>query len=184
MRPSCSSYLLPEPYPVVGAVRPDPQIVRRLLEEYAGGNGALTAITQYFYNGLLAPTAGQPALGDLFSCVSMVEMQHMRQLAMLILAYGGDPRLLSYGRGGRPMWWTGANVSYTNDPALMLRSAINAERAAILSYRRTLSMLREEDARALLERLIADEEHHIALFTDALAAIPTPLASKETRRRC
>ena len=49
----------------------------------------------------------------------------------------------------------------------MLRDAIAGEEQAIAEYRRLAGSLQDSGAKALLQRIIADEEHHIALFTGA-----------------
>lgn len=177
MNQRCANFVLNTPYPKLENIEPDAEAARRLLSGYAGSESELTAITQYFYNSLLAPLMGSPALGDLFACVSRVEMYHLELLGQLILAYGGDPGYLAYGRGGRTAWWTGAFVCYEKAPAKMLQNAIRDEQAAIENYRKTLTYLKNKSACSLIARMIADEEHHIALFTAALASTPMPLQS-------
>lgn len=171
MEKRCQNYVLTAPYPSVSDIKPDARIARRLLAEYASGEGELAAITQYFYNSLIVPLTGPAALGDLFSCVSRVEMHHLELIGKLIIAYGGDPGFLSYGRGDRTAWWTGAYVNYEKDPVKILKNAIHAEQAAIADYRTTISYLNNDSVRDLISRIIADEEHHIALFTTAMNAL-------------
>lgn len=173
MNHSCAPYMLPAPYPAPASeIKPNPAVARRLLAAYAGSGGELTAVGQYFYNSLLAPVAGARAVGDLFACVSRVEMHHLELLGELILAYGGDPGFLAYQPNGRTAWWSGSYLSYDKQPAKMLKNAIAGEQAAIADYRRTLSYMQDApSARALLERIIADEEHHITLFNAALASL-------------
>lgn len=168
MDKTCMNYILAEPYPAVSPQKPDNNAARRLLGSYAGPQGELTAILQYVYNSQLAPLAGAPQVGELFHCVSMVEMRHLELIGKLVLAYGGDPGYLYYQTPGRTAWWTGANVSYVKQPARMLRDAIAGEEQAIAEYRRLTGSLQDSGAKALLQRIIADEEHHIALFTGAL----------------
>ncbi len=173
MNRSCAPYVLPAPYPApADEMKPDPAIARRLLAAYAGGISELTAVGQYFYNSLLAPLAGARAVGDLFACISRVEMHHLELIGELIIAYGGDPGFLSYQPNGYTVWWSGGNLSYDKPPAKMLQNAIASERAAIADYRRTLSYMTDApSACALIERIIADEEHHITLFHAALASL-------------
>lgn len=168
MEKRCANYILTAPYPPVPTVKPDAGAARRLLADYAGNEGELTAITQYFYNSLLAPLAGESGIGDLFACVSRVEMHHLELIGKLILAYGGDPGFLAYSRNNRPTWWDGSNVNYDKSPQRMLEAALRGERDAVENYKRTAAYVSDAGCRALIARIIADEEHHIALFTGAL----------------
>lgn len=165
----CTKYILSDPYPKIPQQKPDNEAARQLLGQYAGEHGELTAVLQYVYNSQLAPIAGAQAIGELFHCISLVEMRHLELLGDLILAYGGDPGYLYYPTPSRTAWWTGSNVIYAKQPQRMLRDAIASEERAIASYRHTTSRL--PAAKALLQRIIADEEHHIALFTDALRTL-------------
>lgn len=162
---------LPDPYPTVPPLQPNVEAARMLLGAYAAPTSETTCVMQYVYNSILAPLADQPAVGDLFYCVSIVEMTHMEMIANLILNYGGDPGYLYYPMPTRTAWWTGSNVTYTKDPEDMLRDAIQHEEAIIEYYRRVIRVLPEESAKALIQRISADEERHIALFTEALNLI-------------
>lgn len=158
---------LPDPYPIVPPQPPNPDAARMLLGAYAAPGSETTCILQYVYNSQIAPLAEKQAIADLFSCVSIVEMHHMNLVADLIINYGGDPGFLYYPTPDRTEWWTGANVIYEKDPEAMLRNGILGEEAAIESYRRIAMSLSDPSARALLQRISADEERHIALFTEA-----------------
>lgn len=170
---NCVGYVLTAPWPQVGPQSGNRGMVRNLFSVYAGPRGELSAAAQYFYNSLLTAAEQRTDLSELFACVSHSEMLHLQKLGELILAYGGDPRLLSY-RGGQPVWWSGGNLRYVNDPARMLREAIAGEREAIATYR-ALAMQMTPEPRALIERIIADERHHLELFERALGQLPQPL---------
>lgn len=170
---SCVHHILTEPWPQIGPQQPNPALVRALFPSYAGARGELTAITGYFYNSLLTGGRGDRGLSELFACVSRDEMRHLEKLGGLILQFGGDPRLLSYGANGRPLWWSSGVLSYPREIPLMLRQAIDSERQAIAEYRR-LSACMDGAPRALIERIIRDEEHHIELFQCAQNTAPQP----------
>lgn len=159
---------LPDPYPNVPPLPPNPEAARMLLSAYAAPVSELSSVLQYFYNSELAPLADEAAIGDLFRCVQVVEEHHMELLAGLILNYGGDPGYLYYPTPDRTSWWTGANVVYDKNPVEMLQQGIRIEELTIENYRRIANALRDPSAKALLQRIAADEERHIALFTQAL----------------
>lgn len=167
---NCVGYLLTKPWPKVGRQPGDRALVRELFNVYAGPRGELTAITQYFYNALVTGADGLSELSDLFACVARVEMLHLEKLGELIGLYGGDPRLLSY-RDARAQWWSSGIVRYGSDPRRMLREALASEREAAAGYRALAAQMAPEP-RALIERIIADEQHHAALFERALARLP------------
>lgn len=163
---NCVQYLLTVPWPKVGKQPSNRQLVRNLFTIYSGADGELTAFTQYFYNSLVAAADGLEDLSDLFACISQSEMHHLKKLGELILLYGGDPRLLSY-RNNRPQWWSGGYVQYTSDPHQMLQQAIASEQASIVAYRAIAEQMAPEP-RALIERIIQDERHHLELFQRAM----------------
>ena len=72
--------------------------------------------------------------------------------------------------GGRT-YWSGSFVNYTLDPKRYLRENISAEETAILNYERTVLALRTECVKALIERIILDEELHIKAFKELLSAL-------------
>lgn len=155
------------PWPEVGEQESDRALVRGLFGAYAGAHGELTAVSQYFYNSLTGEQ--DAALADLFALVSQNEMVHLQKLGQLIRLYGGDPRLLSFA-GGRPHWWSSGAVSYEKSREKRLRQAIAGEREAVRAYRQLAARMAPQP-RALIERIIQDEQHHIELFQRALAGL-------------
>lgn len=177
---NCSSYTLCQSDPPVQPAQPDPQLVRRLFTLYAGPDSAMTAACQYFYDSLLTGLSPSDGLSELFACLSRTKTRQLAILGRLILAYGGDPGLLSY-RSGRRLWWSGEWVQHSKQPAQMLSGALAAERAAIRDCRALIHAMPEDGNRAVLERLLADDAHHIQLLETRLAQIPAP--AHETRAR-
>lgn len=167
----CSKFLLREPYPTIRTKTPSPMFVRQILTSYAGPQGELSTILQYFYNHLAAQNVGYPNLSELFECISQVEMRHLDLLGHLILAYGGNPMLIYHtAHRSRPQWWNTSFINYRASLAEILRNASNGEHAAVEEYSRLKHCTQDADTQALLDRIIADEEHHIQLFSQALHA--------------
>lgn len=165
---NCVHNMLMTPWPKVERQKPDRALVRELRRSYAGGRGEMTAITGYFYNSLVLGGEGQTELSELFACVSHAEMVHLKKLGELIIAFGGDPRLLSEWNG-RMAWWSSGAVAYDRDAQRMLCRAIDSERQACAEYRR-LEARMGGAPRALIARIRQDEEHHLELFQRALGA--------------
>lgn len=161
--------MLMDPWPEVGPQKPNRELVRILFDVYAGQGGELTNIAQYFYNSLRAQQADEAEISELFACVSHTEMLHLRKLGQLILQFGGDPRLLSY-RGSRAFWWSSGYVNYNGDIRAMLRRSIAGERQAVQTYQQIAARM-EGAPKALIERILQDEVHHIELFQRALGEL-------------
>ena len=51
----------------------------------------------------------------------------------------------------------------------MIALSLAGERAAVRAYRQRLNQVRDEQVRQILERIAADEEHHVQLLTLAAA---------------
>lgn len=137
----------------------------------SGREGELTTICSYLYNALCCRKMGEEHLAEIFETVARTEMAHLRLLGELILCCGGDPAYFAPGSGHR-IWWSGSFVPYTRDPARMVRAALAGEQAACNAYRALLPSL-PDAARPCIERILADEQHHAALFRSCLPAAPT-----------
>ena len=149
-------------WPKIGPQAPDRAMVRTLFGLYAGRRGALTQITQYFYNSLICAADDLLELSDVFGSASRDAMFHLKRLGQLIIQYGGDPRLLSY-QNGRANWWGAGCVQYQGDPCVMLRHAIQITRQAIHEYRGIEARM-EPEPRTLIQRILLDQEHYLDLF--------------------
>lgn len=171
---NCQAYVLRQGYPPVQPGRSNPALARRLFAAYAGQISEMSAVAQYFYNSLLSALDAGNELSEAFSCISHTEMHHLDLLGQMILAYGGDPGLLSY-RGDRKIWWSGDFVHHVKQPARMLAEAIEGEQAAISNYESLLPLIPDPGNQAVIERILADEQHHVVLFENLLAQIPMPL---------
>lgn len=150
------------PYPEAVTEGKNLRWAQLLSSDYAGQMGELTAITKYLYQNLILEERC-PELASTLRCVAMVEMHHLELLGKLIVAFGGDP---TYRVGSR--WWNGVYAASPTDPAFILRQNLNAERMAVMGYRRRLEQIGDPCARKVIERIILDEEHHAKLFEEML----------------
>ena len=153
----------PAPYPQVRVTGPNPYYARLLLEDYAGRVSELSAINQYTYHHfVLEPEFEQVA--DLLSCIALVEMHHLEILAETILLLGMDPRYRTVDNNERERYWDASFVFYGISLCDRITADIASEWAAISSYRRHQQMINDPFIKAILERIILDELHHINLF--------------------
>ncbi len=154
------------PYPPIQVREASPICVRAMLSQLGGSASEMSTIAQYFYNSTVL-AAKSPKTAEYFHRIAVVEMHHLSVFAQLVCLLGGDPRLWSY-REGRSVYWSPGALFYTSDPVALLNRAIMGENRTITEYRRLAGELPDPHIRALLERLILDEEQHVLIFRQLL----------------
>lgn len=157
----------PAPYPPVMVSRTNDYYAKLLLEDYAGQISELSAITQYSYHHFVLEEKA-PDVADLLLCISLVEMHHLEILAETISLLGIDPRYRTIEDNNIEVYWNAQYVFYGNGLCDRITADIAGEWAAIESYRRHKQMINDPYVKAILERIILDELHHINLFNRML----------------
>lgn len=152
----------PSPYPPIQVQGINPVCARAMLANLGGPASEMTTIAQYIYNSTVLSSA-RPRTAEYFHRIAVVEMHHLSIFAELSLLLGGDPRLWSY-TGGRTAYWSPSVLTYSRDPSFLLNRAIAAENRTITEYRRLSQELPDPYIKAILERLIPDEEQHVLIF--------------------
>lgn len=152
-----------EPYPPLKVECPNPEYARLLLDDYAGMVSEMTAITQYLFHHNDMPKEFAE-VADLLEGVSIVEMRHLEMLAELIGLLGQPPMYMD----GQGRFWDASYVPYmAGNPCEQLRIDIDSEQAAIETYRRHMALIDDRYVKAVLARIIKDEQLHLRLFTKA-----------------
>jgi bacterioferritin len=160
IKPLCESR---EPYPEIKVERKNPYYARLLSAAYAGQESELAAVLLYSH-GALASRGNCPGeLEGALSCIAAVEMRHMKILGELILLLGGDARYIL--PNGRASINTAA-LPCAYAPEMIIRNSIAGEEAAIRLYRELIRSINDECVRAVLKRIILDEEEHLKLFRE------------------
>lgn len=153
----------PEPtLPPIRIERKNPEYARLLLTDYTGKHGELTASAQYFYQSIITGPIHKQLAKDL-KRISISEMHHMERLGKLIVLLGGNPLLRTCSLGGCS-FWEGSAISPTRDAEDFLEENIRGERTAILNYQQRLRQIQDRYIQTVLERIIQEEETHIAIF--------------------
>lgn len=157
------------PLPPIRIERKNPEYARLLLSDYAGKHGELTASTQYFYQHFITSQTHKQLAKDL-KRISISEMRHMERLGKLIVLLGGNPlpRTCSLGVCS---FWEGSAISPTRDAENFLEENIRGERTAIFNYQQRLRQIQDRYIQAVLERIIQEEETHIAIFQKHLQCL-------------
>lgn len=159
---SCAtSYAASSPYPEVRVEGKNRRYGQAMLSNVGGGVSEMGAVARYLYGSFTQE--GRPEVAESLSRLSVVEMHHLTIFAELSRQLGEDPRLWSPWRGGR-RYWSPEYISYPRRLEQLLRYAIDEERAAIQKYRQQALWIRDENVVANLERIIEDEEIHVAIL--------------------
>lgn len=170
----------PGPYPPVRVSRPNEFYAKLLLEDYAGQTSELSAINQYSYHHFVLEDEA-PEVAETLGCIALVEMHHLEILAETIELLGVDPRYRTIGPQGVEEYWDARNIYYGSSLCDRLAADIAGEWAAIANYRRHQQMIDDPYIKAILERIILDELHHITLFHKLMkkyCQIPRPREEK------
>lgn len=146
-----------------------------LLDAYSSAaDSEIQAITQYLYQ---HKTIANESISNALLCISMIEMQHLDKLSDLITDLGGKP---AYYNSNRYYWNTG-NIAYGDRDMLNLKLDerdtadkeiikqkllldIKGEVNAINGYKFLKSSIDDKYIKRVLDKIISDEEVHIALF--------------------
>ncbi|WP_027366004.1 ferritin-like domain-containing protein [Desulfotruncus alcoholivorax] len=155
------------PYPEVRVVKPSAYYAQLLLEDYAGQVSETTAITQYLYHHYVLEKEYKE-IADLLSCIALVEMHHQEMLADVIIKLGADPQYRTIGPNNVETYWSASYITYGTALCDRISADIAGEWSAIANYRRHQSIIDDPYIKAVLERIILDEMHHITLFNQVL----------------
>jgi bacterioferritin len=148
------------PYPEIDEAE-QPAEAKKLMNDYAGRCGEYTAIAQYIFQSLIK--YGDREISSVLRKIAVIEMRHLSMLGTAIAKLGGYPVF-----GGCNYPWNGTFVNYAGDLSRLILLDIKIEEETIYNYEKTLLVLKNEQAKRLVERIILDEEIHIKVLTDLL----------------
>lgn len=160
---------LPYPEPVIPYS--NPVEAKKLMNDYGGRDSETTAIMQYIYQSYVL-SREFPEYSKKLEEIAICEMKHHEILGTAIAAYGSFPVI-----GGRTAFWNGSYVNYATNLVKLLECDIQGELCAIENYKNTILCIQNETLKATIERIIADEELHVAVLKAMLAS------AKEERKQ-
>ncbi len=164
--------------PVLTALSYPPQQVQSknlayanlLSVDYCGSVSELSAITQYI-NFETRLCGFQCQMARVLLGIAMAEMMHLQKLGELILLLGGKLDYSARMQNGKQKQWSPEYLFLPDNAAQMLQACIASEQEAIKQYRMHWKMIGDADVRAVIARIIQDEEYHILTLNDLLAAV-------------
>lgn len=155
------------PYPSLNGIGKDLYSARIIAPAYSGLHSELGAILQYVYQHFNFNALGDEKTAETIIAVSEAEMHHLDILGKLLLKMGLDPVYLNYGNGFGGYFNTGG-ISYATNPQKMLIDSIAGEMSAIYEYGKIADKLTDEQAVAIINRIVLDEELHIKVLKERL----------------
>ena len=167
--PAVNHFHAPSPYPPVEVEGQNLRYAQILHQDTASAQGEFTAVNLYIYQSWLFD-AVSPGAGKIMRELAIVEMHHLDLLSRVINLLGGDPTFSAV-RNNRSIVWNGSMVHYCKSFPQMIRYNIKAEQEAVATYRRHLTLIKDVHIKALIERIIQDEEVHLSIFRKMLECI-------------
>lgn len=157
------------PYPPIIADSNCREYAYAMLSNVGSSNSEMNAVSLYFYNSLIL-NPDYASWASCFHAISIVEMRHLHIYADLAWQMGLDPRLWSLQKQG-PRYWSPSYNHYPRAVRDVLLNSISSEQAAIQKYSKQAQVIENESIVHILQRIILDEEHHIALFQAMLSEL-------------
>jgi Mn-containing catalase len=169
----------------VNVTNPDPVFAEKLLEQYGGATGELTAALTYWTQSFHTESAG---IRDMLQDIGTEEFTHLEIIAMMIeqhtkkastkqqdAAYrstlfslrGHGPHLVD----SKGSYWDARYVNEGGHVARDLRADVAAEAGALATYEALLAMTEDEGSRKALNFLATREVAHTHMFMEALNSI-------------
>lgn len=158
------------PYPPT-QVKEKNQVYANLLSiNYCGSVSEMSAITQYVNNENRLSSSKCPIAKTILG-IAMAEMIHLQKLGELIHLLGGNINFTAKYRDGRQVMWTPQCLNIPENAREMLLADIESEKAAINQYKVHIKMIDDEYVRAVLGRIVKDEEYHIMVLQALMAEV-------------
>ncbi len=156
----------PTPYPPVTVEASNRQYAQLLRYDLASSHSEFTSLAQYIYQSWILE-ASYPQIAETMRRIAVVEMRHLDMIGKLILLLGGVP-IYSVAQNNRNVAWNGGMVQYQGAISTCMKNNIVMERTAIDHYQKQMAKIKDECVRAVLSRIVLDEEIHIQIFSKFL----------------
>ncbi len=151
------------PYPDIRVRCKNKFYARMMLDNVGGMNSEMSAASSYFYGALVSE--GYEEVSRAFHGISIVEMHHLEIFSALAMDLGEDPRLWTQ-KGNGKIYWSPSYNCYPYRISAILHDAVQGEKLAIEKYCEQARIIRDDNIRQNLLRIIEDEELHIKILTE------------------
>jgi len=171
-----------EPLHEVRVDKPDPRFAEKLLEQFGGATGELTASLQYFVQSFHTEDAG---IRDMLLDIATEEFGHLEMVGLLVEQHtnrasqkqrdGAYNSTLFQLRGVGPHFldsrgeaWDASYINEGGSTIRDLRADIAAEAGALATYEALLEVAPDEGSKRALRHLATREVSHTKMFMLAL----------------
>lgn len=158
------------PYPPTQVKEKNQGYANLLSIDYCGSVSEMSAITQYVNNENRL-SCDKCSIAKTILGIAMAEMIHLQKLGELIHLLGGNINFIAKHRDGRQVMWTPQYLNLPENAKEMLLADIEAEKAAINQYKVHIKMIDDEYIKAVLGRIIKDEEYHMMVLQALMAEV-------------
>ena len=174
-----------EPIILVNVQNPDPVFAEKLLQQYGGGTGELTAALTYLTQSY---HTDEPGIRDMMQDIGTEELGHLEVIAMLIEQHtrkaSTDAQDKAYrstlfairGKGphlvdAKGSYWDSRYVDEGGSVVRDLRADVAAEAGALATYEALIPLTDDEGTRTALRTLGTREVAHAHMFMEALRSL-------------
>ena len=157
------------PYPSRDSLTYDPYSGKIIAVAYSSLKSELTAILQYTYHALHFKEFDKK-YADTMEGIAITEMEHLFILGETMLKTGVDPRFVQYASCNAPYFNT-CSVAQSTSPQKMLMDDIQGELDAIADYKKMLTLLKNQQVSAIIQRIILDEQLHVQTLKGLLEGL-------------
>ena len=149
------------PYPGLEGIQESSESICIIAPAYAGRGSEMTATLQYVYQSIIFSGLKMQEISDTLLSIAIAEMEHLELLGKMILKMGAKP-IYSERPPVPSRFYTTSYVGYSVQPQKMIADDIRGETEAIEGYTCMAEKLKDEQAAAIISRIILDEKVHLA----------------------
>ena len=155
------------PYPKLNDLTSDPYAARVLSAAYATSSGELNASLQYIYHSINFSCKNDSVRGELLKSIAIAEMIHINLLGEALMRLGSAP-VYAFSPPAHYNFYSTKFVAYSRSLRNMIEDDIMGEKYAIYGYERMLPRLKNDTLRALICRILEDEQLHVDALKSSL----------------
>lgn len=159
-----------EAFPSIEGLTKDAKSVSIISPAYATSKGELNAILQYFYHFFNFDKCGYDEIARTIESIAIAEMLHLEILGKMIIAMGACP-VYCQNPPTAFNFYSAKYVSYSRNLKHMIEDDILAEKQAIASYKHMLCLLKNDQVKDVISRILKDECLHLEKFKEILSTI-------------
>ena len=153
-------------YPSLVNEKQNKKTARILGETFMGGHSELKSIFQYACHYFNFKKFGEEKSANVFLGILLCEMNHMEILGELLLKLGANPVYYL----PIPLFndFLLRQVNFNKTKRKMVLEMISAEMVSIERYKKIVNNVSSDITRAVIERIILDEELHVKVLKELL----------------